>query len=84
LKKFLLAFAILCASLWAAPSEVGAGVKESSDDKSLLSFFIQPSISFIGFDSRDKFQAQVDTIYKHYKAQALTKAESSYVAKQDF
>ncbi|MBP5246342.1 MAG: hypothetical protein J6Z31_00560 [Fibrobacter sp.] len=84
MKKLLVAFAVLCTSLWALPNNGSPGVSESSDDKSILSFFIQPSISFIGFDNREKFQAQVDTIYKHYKAQALTEAESSYVAKQDF
>lgn len=81
--------AVFCTSLysalWALPSEENRlDVSESTDDRSILSFFIQPSISFIGFDNRDKFQAQVDTVYNHYKAQALTQAESSYVAKQDF
>ncbi len=89
MKNFLLAIVIFCAAVSAASdSSIGFDSREASseksEDRSILSFFIQPSISFIGFDSRDKFQAQIDTIYKDFRAQALTEAESAYVAKQDF
>ena len=94
MKKFLLALAFFCASLSAADSSIAFTVdstrsqetssSKSGDDKSILSFFIQPSISFLGFDNRDKFQSQIDTIYKKFREDALTEAESAYVAKQDF
>ncbi len=86
MKRFLLAFAALCAFAFAADKGVpGAkGISSEAEDRSVLSFFIQPSISFLSFDSRDKFQAEVDTVYKRFRTEALTEAESSYVSKQDF
>lgn len=88
MRGFLFALAILSASVFALESEAfaesGKRSAATSGDKSVLAFFVQPSISFLSFDSRDKFQAQVDTVYKHYREQALTEAESSYVSKQDF
>ncbi len=86
MKRFLLAFAALCTFAFAAETGLpGAGnLTSGTDDRSFLSFFIQPSISFLSFDSRDKFQAEVDTVYRRFRAEALTEAESSYVSKQDF
>ncbi len=86
MKNILFAIALLCTGLFAATgySENLTQGDDASEDKSILSFFIQPSISFLGFDNREKFQAEVDSVYKRYMAQALTEAESSYVAKQDF
>lgn len=86
MKRFFFAFAALCASAFAAEAGLPDTRKPSSgtEDRSILSFFVQPSISFLSFDSRDRFQAAVDTAYRHFREQALTEAESSYVSKQDF
>ncbi len=88
MKRILFAFVALCACAFAAetgrPPNAGGNPSSDAEDRSVLSFFVQPSISFLGFDNRDKFQAEVDTIYGHFRAQALTKAESSYVSRQDF
>ncbi|MCQ2105751.1 MAG: hypothetical protein MJZ26_08165 [Fibrobacter sp.] len=53
-------------------------------DRSRLSIFLQPSVSFLSFDQREYFQDAVDTIYKSFKEDALTESESLSVAKQDF
>lgn len=83
--RFCLIVCALAFSTLLAAERPSASPKDGSTrDNSLLSFFVQPSISFIGFDSRDVFQSEVDTIYKNFRAAALTEAESSYVAKQDF
>ncbi len=85
--KFVLAILLLCTGIFASESADAPRAKtsgSSSDDRSILSFFVQPSISFLGFDGREKFQAEVDTTYKNFRAQALTKAETTYVSKQDF
>ena len=58
--------------------------REEEQDKSSLSFFVQPGISFLNFSDRSQFQKAIDTIYADFKAQAITKEESLYVAKQDF
>lgn len=86
MKRFLLAFAALCTCAFAAETDLPdtRNLSSGTEDRSILSFFIQPSISFLSFDSRDKFQAAVDTVYQHFRGQALTEAESSYVSRQDF
>jgi hypothetical protein len=66
-----------------------ATVFAASDEKldhdySILSVFVQPSISFIGFTEREYFQDAIDTIYYGFKATAVNSAESLNVAKQDF
>ncbi len=53
-------------------------------DRFRFSVFVQPGISFLGFDHRDKFQNALDTLYYKYRADALTAAESLQVTKQDF
>lgn len=53
-------------------------------DNSILSLFVQPSISFLGFSEREYFQTAIDTIYNEFKRNAVTSAESLNVAKQDF
>jgi hypothetical protein len=53
-------------------------------DYSILSVFVQPSISFISFTEREYFQDAIDTIYHGFKANAVNSAESLNVAKQDF
>lgn len=82
--RALLATLLLCTGLFAATPAAEHPGQSGSEERSLLAFFVQPSISFLGFDNREKFQAAIDTIYKNYRAQALTASESSYVAKQDF
>jgi len=57
---------------------------EEERDKSSLSLFVQPGISFLNFSERSQFQNAIDTIYADFKAQAITEDESLYVAKQDF
>ena len=76
MKRLLFALAFLCAFAFAAETGLpGAGnLASETEDRSILSFFIQPSISFLSFDSRDKFQAEVDTVYKRFRAEALTEA----------
>lgn len=76
-------FFLLCSSaLFAQPGKDRRG--QNNEDLSVLSVFAQPGISFLSFEKRDLFQAEIDTIYKDFKAQALTEDESLYVAKQDF
>ena len=53
-------------------------------DNSILSIFVQPSISFLSFSEREYFQNAIDTIYYGFKANAVNSAESLNVAKQDF
>jgi hypothetical protein len=53
-------------------------------DYSILSVFVQPSISFISFTEREYFQNAIDTIYYSFRESAVNSAESLNVAKQDF
>ena len=53
-------------------------------DKSRISLFLQPSISFLDFGERKYFQSAVDTIYSEFYSQAETHDDSVTVAKQDF
>ena len=53
-------------------------------DYSILSVFVQPSISFISFTEREYFQNAIDTIYYGFRESAINSAESLNVAKQDF
>ncbi|HQB65225.1 MAG TPA: hypothetical protein PK616_05000, partial [Fibrobacteraceae bacterium] len=71
----------------AASSTASADFKKAASeyaDNSRFSFFIQPGISFLGFDDREKFQSAIDSIYLDYKAEAVNNAESLAVVKQDF
>lgn len=70
--------ALLSANALAASDE------KLDHDNSILSVFVQPSISFIGFTEREYFQDAIDTIYYGFKATAVNSAESLNVAKQDF
>jgi hypothetical protein len=70
--------ALLSANALAASDE------KLDHDNSILSVFVQPSISFIGFTEREYFQDAIDTIYYEFKATAVNSAESLNVAKQDF
>ena len=71
----------------AASSTASADFKKAASeyaDNSRFSFFIQPGISFLGFDDREKFQSAIDSIFLDYKAEAVNNAESLAVVKQDF
>ena len=74
----LFLMALLSANALAASDE------KLDHDNSILSVFVQPSISFIGFTEREYFQDAIDTIYYGFKATAVNSAESLNVAKQDF
>ena len=62
----------------------GASDSKEEHDRSRLSIFAQPSVSFLNFEQRKYFQDAIDTIYKSFKEDALTEKESLNVAKQDF
>ena len=74
----LLVALLFSATVFAASDE------KLDHDYSILSVFVQPSISFIGFTEREYFQDAIDTIYYGFKATAVNSAESLNVAKQDF
>ncbi|MBR4560259.1 MAG: hypothetical protein IKO21_11935 [Fibrobacter sp.] len=69
--------AILAASAMAAE-------ETSSRDRSKLSIFLQPAVSFLDFPEREYFQNAIDTLYHSFRQDALTESESLSVAKQDF
>ena len=74
----LVAALLLCTTGFAASEE------KLDHDNSILSVFLQPSISFISFEERKYFQDAIDTIYYGFKENAVNSAESLNVAKQDF
>lgn len=53
-------------------------------DRSRLSMFLQPSVSFLNFEQRKYFQGAIDTIYYSFLEDAQTNSDSLNVAKQDF
>lgn len=61
-----------------------AGNSDNLHDNSRISIFLQPAISFLGFDERSYFQDAIDTIYNEFLVQSLDKTDSTNVAKQDF
>ena len=65
-------------------SAFAASEEKLDHDNSILSIFVQPSISFISFEERKYFQEAIDTIYYEFRANAVNNAESLNVAKQDF
>lgn len=75
---FLLAALLFTANAFAADDE------KLDHDNSILSIFVQPSISFLSFSEREYFQNAIDTIYYGFKGSAVNSAESLNVAKQDF
>ena len=56
----------------------------SARDRSRLSVFVQPAVSFLDFPEREYFQNAIDTLYYSFRQDALTESESLSVAKQDF
>ena len=80
-----LAKKILC--LWLVFVAVALGETEDNTnvhDNSRIALFLQPGISFLGFDQREYFQDAIDTIYHEFLSQALDKRDTANVAKQDF
>ena len=76
-------FALVMA--WALSVSAFAASEEKLDhDNSILSIFVQPSISFLSFEERKYFQDAIDTIYIGFRADAVNNAESLSVGKQDF
>ena len=83
--KFLSRYTIsLLTALLVTASAFAASEEKLDHDNSILSIFVQPSISFIGFTEREYFQNAIDTIYIGFKQNAVNSAESLNVAKQDF
>ena len=74
----------LVAVLLIAATGFAASEEKLDHDNSILSVFLQPSISFISFEERKYFQDAIDTIYYGFKENAVNSAESLNVAKQDF
>lgn len=74
----------LVAVLWMTATGFTASDEKLDHDNSILSVFLQPSISFISFEERKYFQEAIDTIYYGFKENAVNSAESLNVAKQDF
>lgn len=74
----------LLTSLLVSATTFAASEEKLDHDNSILSVFVQPSISFLSFEERKYFQDAIDTIYYGFKANAVNRAESLNVAKQDF
>lgn len=74
----------LVAVLLIAATGFAASEEKLDHDNSILSVFLQPSISFISFEERKYFQEAIDTLYYGFKENAVNSAESLNVAKQDF
>ena len=81
---FFLILLLFTASSTFAEALLSTETNADLTDNSRLSFFVQPGISFLGFDKREKFQTAIDSIYPDLLANAVTKAETLAVAKQDF
>ena len=79
-------FTILCilTALVFATNAFADSEEKLDHDYSILSVFVQPSISFISFTEREYFQHAIDTIYYGFRESAVNSAESLNVAKQDF
>jgi hypothetical protein len=74
----------LVASLLISTVAFAASEEKLDHDYSILSVFVQPSISFLSFTEREYFQNAIDSLYYNFKAEAINDAESLNVAKQDF
>ena len=77
-------FFSLVAALLISTVAFAASEEKLDHDYSILSVFVQPSISFLSFEEREYFQNAIDSIYYGFKAEAVNDAESLNVAKQDF
>lgn len=74
---YILLVAVLAASAMAAE-------ETSTRDRSRISIFLQPAVSFLDFPKREYFQNAIDTLYRSFKEDAVNESESLSVAKQDF
>ena len=74
----------LVAALLFSTVAFAASEEKLEHDYSILSVFVQPSISFLSFEEREYFQNAIDSIYYGFKSEAVNNAESLNVAKQDF
>lgn len=74
---YILLVAVLAASAMAAE-------ETSTRDRSRISIFLQPAVSFLDFPEREYFQNAIDTLYRSFKEDAVNESESLSVAKQDF
>ncbi len=74
----------LVAALLISTVAFAASEEKLDHDYSILSVFVQPSISFLSFEEREYFQNAIDSIYYGFRAEAVNNAESLNVAKQDF
>jgi hypothetical protein len=74
----------LVAALLISTVAFAASEEKLDHDYSILSVFVQPSISFLSFTEREYFQNAIDSLYYGFKAEAVNDAESLNVAKQDF
>ena len=74
----------LVAALLISTVAFAASEEKLDHDYSILSVFVQPSISFLSFEEREYFQNAIDSLYYGFKAEALNDEESLNVAKQDF
>ena len=74
---YILLVAILAASSMAAE-------ETSTRDRSRISIFLQPAVSFLDFPEREYFQNAIDTLYRSFREDAVNESESLSVAKQDF
>lgn len=75
-------FSILIVAILAASAT--AAEETTNRDRSKLSIFLQPAVSFLDFPEREYFQNAIDTLYHSFRQDALTESESLSVAKQDF
>ena len=75
---------IFLTALLFSANAFAASEEKLDHDNSILSVFVQPSISFLSFEERKYFQEAIDTIYYGFRANAVTYAETLNVAKQDF
>lgn len=58
--------------------------KKDEHDRAVVSLFVQPGISFLGFDDREKFQTATDSIFKDLREEARTAEETLAVSRQTF
>lgn len=81
---FVLLFSFVSFSFAVTPSTLKSESTTAISDDSRFSIFVQPGISFLGFDDRQKFQTAIDSIYVGFMGEAINQAETLAVAKQDF
>ena len=71
--KYLLVLIAALSLLWGGA--LAADDSKEEHDRSRISVFVQPSVSFLNFEQREYFQDAIDTIYKSFQEDALTEKE---------